>query len=92
MNVVTSGYSEQFNTELKESKTKKRKPRIDPLTDLTNRVQQMSDSGAGVTKVDLERYIGRNDLLRINYLERGQTAAKAVCRIYRMQVPPGVLL
>src|SRR5262249_5919239 len=30
---------------------------------------------------DFERSMGRNDLLRINYLERGMMAAQTVCRI-----------
>ncbi|WP_159470003.1 DNA/RNA non-specific endonuclease [Dyadobacter sp. 3J3] len=82
MKTFTSDYSEDFASELMSNKAAARVPREDAVTDLANRVAQMSDSGAGVTRIDLERYMGRNDLLRINYLQRGVNAAKAVCRIY----------
>ncbi|MBE9461571.1 DNA/RNA non-specific endonuclease [Dyadobacter subterraneus] len=82
MTTFTSDYPEDFASELRANKASARIPREDAVTDLANRVAQMSDSGAGVTRIDLERYMGRNDLLRINYLQRGVNAAKAVCRIY----------
>lgn len=52
------------------------------MVNFAKRVGRMADSGAGITQVDLERYIGKNDLLRFNYLSRGEQAGKAVCRIY----------
>jgi endonuclease G, mitochondrial len=63
---------------------------IDTATarDLSQRVAHMADSGAGFSVRDLERYLGRNDLLRINYLERGLLAARAVCRL-RVSAPFG---
>jgi len=63
---------------------------IPPMTvgELSRRVDQMAASGAGVSARDLERYLGRNDLLRVNYLERGLLAARAVCRI-RVAAPFG---
>ncbi|MCF0054971.1 DNA/RNA non-specific endonuclease [Dyadobacter sp. CY356] len=82
MKTFTSDYSEDFASELRSSKASARIPREDAVMDLAKRVGQMTDSGAGVTRIDLERYMGRNDLLRINYLQRGVNAARAVCRIY----------
>jgi hypothetical protein len=48
---------------------------------LGQRIEQMAASGAGVSARDLERYLGRNDLVRMNYLERGLLAARAVARL-----------
>ena len=62
------------------------KPPIDThasrADNLTSRLAHMANSGGGVSALDLERYMGNNDLVRINYLERGMLAAKTVCRIY----------
>ena len=38
----------------------------------------MIESGGGITDIDIERILGENDLVRINYLERGLHASKAV--------------
>lgn len=76
-------YPDDFNDDLRS-----RKSGNSPLAGSTaaqyiaKRIGPMSDSGAGITVVDLERYIGRNDLLRFNYLSRGSRAGAAVCRIY----------
>jgi endonuclease G len=59
-----------------------RQKRDDPLTALAQRVEHIAVSGSGVSARDLERILGRNDLLPINYLERGMMAARTVCRIY----------
>ena len=52
------------------------------------RVAHMAIGGGGVTQRDIERFLGRNDLLRVNYLERGLMAARAVCRL-RVSEPFG---
>jgi endonuclease G len=76
-------YDEQFNEQLKSRKAaSKILPTNGGLLKLARRVGHMAESGAGVTVVDLERYIGRNDMLRFNYLSRGSLAGAAVCRIY----------
>ncbi|MDZ4784499.1 MAG: hypothetical protein SGJ02_00320 [bacterium] len=54
---------------MKARKSQARIPRVDAMTYLANRDSQMSDSGAGLTKIDLERYMLTNDLLPINYFE-----------------------
>jgi endonuclease G, mitochondrial len=56
--------------------------RDDPLRAMAQRVEHMALSGGGVSARDLERLIGRNDMLRINYLARGLMAARTVYRIY----------
>ena len=74
-------YDEQFIEKLKSKKTAGKKlPADEGLLKLARRVGHMAESGAGVTVVDLERYIGRNDMLRFNYLSRGTLAGGAVCR------------
>ncbi|WP_052700777.1 DNA/RNA non-specific endonuclease [Methylocucumis oryzae] len=45
------------------------------------RLGHIAGSGGGFTGRDFERVIGRNDLLRSNYLKRGELAAAAVGRI-----------
>lgn len=55
--------------------------RGDEVTRTALRVGHMAASGGGVTARDFERYIGRNDLVRVNYLARGLMAARAVCRL-----------
>lgn len=75
-------YDEELSVELEE-----RRESIPTVKDEMNvekiaqRVEHMAVSGGGVTARDFERILGRNDLLKINYLERGLTAARAVCRI-----------
>lgn len=83
MSHFTTFYEENFIRELEDQKklTKNQESDI-RLTTFAKRVGRMADSGAGITVLDLERYMGRNDLLRFNYLSRGMQAGKAVCRIY----------
>lgn len=50
-------------------------------SNLGARLAHASRSGGGFTGRDFERIIGRNDLLRVNYLKRGELAAAAVGRI-----------
>lgn len=45
------------------------------------RLTHLARSGGGFTGRDFERSIGRNDLLPINYLTRGQLASAAVGRV-----------
>jgi endonuclease G len=60
-----------------------RKPRVrgDSMAALGARLAHLARSGGGISRRDFERIIGRNDLLPINYLERGLLAALAVGRI-----------
>jgi len=48
----------------------------------SQRISHMVHNGGGFTPLDLERVLGNNDLVRINYLERGLIAAKSVARIF----------
>lgn len=83
MSHLTTFYEEHFIRELEGQKKLSKNQETDiKLATFANRVGRMADSGAGITVLDLERYMGRNDLLRFNYLSRGMQAGKAVCRIY----------
>lgn len=83
MSNFTTFYEEHFIRELESQKQLSKSQETDiKLTTFAKRVGRMADSGAGITVLDLERYMGRNDLLRFNYLSRGMQAGKAVCRIY----------
>ena len=83
MSNFTTFYEEHFIRELENQKKLTKNQETDiKLATFANRVGRMADSGAGITVLDLERYMGRNDLLRFNYLSRGMQAGKAVCRIY----------
>ncbi len=54
----------------------------DPMmTEMRDRLTHIAQSGGGFSGRDFERIIGRNDLLAINYLDRGIQAAAAVGRI-----------
>lgn len=55
-------------------------PSTDPAT-LIEQVVHRSNAGAGVSFDVFESLIQDNDLVEINYLERGMMAARAVCRI-----------
>jgi endonuclease G len=80
---LTTFYDDAFNDHLKSQKAVSKTPAENlDLATFAKRVGRMADTGAGITRIDLERYIGRNDLLRFNYLSRGLQAGKAVCRIY----------
>ncbi len=56
--------------------------RLDPVAVLARRVENMVASGSGVSSLDLERMLGGNELLPINFLQKGALAARAVCRIW----------
>src|SRR5215212_6593726 len=53
----------------------------DAASAVAARIEHMATSGGGFTGRDFERAIGLNDLVSVNYLERGLMAARAVCRI-----------
>jgi endonuclease G len=60
----------------------KRDRRADPIAVLARRVENIAASGSGISSFDLERVLGQNDLLPVNYLQRGTLAGRAVCRIW----------
>jgi endonuclease G len=48
---------------------------------ISRRARFATQPGAVPSQVELERILGDNDLLDLNYFARGQRAAKSVCRI-----------
>src|SRR5688500_7480642 len=48
---------------------------------ISRRARFATQPGAMASRLDLERILGDNDLLDLNYFARGQRAAKSVCRI-----------
>ncbi len=96
MSVKTVTYGEDFLDKLKYlrnqevstsqettlSNIEERDRRADPVTILARRIENIAASGSGVSSFDLERVLGRNDLLPINFLQRGTLASRAVCRIW----------
>lgn len=64
------------------SNIEQRDRRADPVTILSRRIENIAASGSGVSSFDLERILGRNDLLPVNFLQKGTLAARAVCRIW----------
>ena len=72
--------------------------------DFITRIQNLTAEGDTPSDLDLERIIGTNDLLDLNWLERGLLAAQSVCRVIFRQdgriigygtgflVAPGALL
>lgn len=70
------------NQETPLSNIEKHDRRADPVTVLARRIENIAASGSGVSSFDLERILGRNDLLPVNFLQRGTLAARAVCRIW----------
>lgn len=83
--LIQRSYDEKLKPELEERKatvsTIRDVAATEDLKKLAERVEHLAASGNGVTARDFERIIGRNDMLRINYLERGLLAARAVARI-----------
>lgn len=65
---------------LEEIKVRQPRKRGDELSALGAKLGHLAGSG-GLTRRDFERMIGRNDLMPINYLERGLLAASSVGRI-----------
>jgi endonuclease G len=85
-------YDEQFVKELEAARAQPRgtldlaanrapNEKADPATAVGARIEHMTSSGAGFSSRDFERTIGLNDLVPVNYLERGLMAARTVCRI-----------
>ncbi|QMI05395.1 DNA/RNA non-specific endonuclease [Citrobacter sp. RHB25-C09] len=73
---------DQFRAQIASAKARK-KPQIrgDQDSARAARIDNIQQSGAGFSGRDYERMIGRNDLLPVNYFERGAQAARAVGRI-----------
>lgn len=96
MSVQTVTYSPDFLNQLKAlrqqaptpnpdaplARIEKRDREVDAIAVLARRVENIAASGAGVSSFDLERVLGRNDLLPVNYLQRGSMATRAVGRIW----------
>lgn len=89
--VVLNPYDPQLQEQLKALRDQQPaaappppRPNGVPFTpELARRIEHMTASGAGVSAVDLERTIlGTNDLLPINYLQRGVLAARSVARLH----------
>jgi len=75
-------YQKDFCQDLKQRRARKRRwEHGEAPAGVAQRIGNIAASGGGITSIDVERYLGRNDLVRINYLERGLLAARAVCRI-----------
>ena len=82
MSGYTAADDVRLGRELRQLRDRKiPRRRDDAVTTVARRVENMAASGGGVSARDFERYVGRNDLLRINYLTRGMLAARAVCRL-----------
>lgn len=56
------------------------RPALDPAR-MIDQLVHRARSGAGVDFDAFEALVGQNDLVEINYLERGMMAARTVCRI-----------
>jgi len=96
MSLQTVTYGDEFLDQLKSLRNQattptpetplaiiaRRDQRADPVTVLARRIENIAASGSGVSSFDLERVLGRNDLLPVNYLQRGTLAVQAVCRIW----------
>lgn len=83
-------YDSNFQDELKKLSNKKHiKKRLTEVESLNRRVRHFINSGGGISEFDLERYIGTNDLVQINYLERGRAAANSVCRLVISDIVTG---
>lgn len=52
-----------------------------PAERLAKRTRALTSDGATPSKLEFERILGSNDLVDLNYLERGLQVARAVCRI-----------
>ena len=70
------------------------RPRVRPTAaqtaeEVSERVRHAGFAGAVLSKAELERFIGANDLVDENYLERALLAARAVCRLNFKDVESG---
>lgn len=52
-----------------------------PAERLAKRTRALTSDGVTPSKLEFERILGSNDLVDLNYLERGLQVARAVCRI-----------
>ena len=57
------------------------KPLLQSTERLVARVSHLADEGRKPSKVEQERILGTNDLVDLNFFDRGQRAARAVCRV-----------
>jgi endonuclease G len=67
-----------FREELKQGRRAKPQAKLGRLIE---QVVHRSQAGAGVDLDVLEALLGNNDLVEVNYLERGMMAARTVCRL-----------
>ncbi len=79
----TEGRLKPFRKALTSSGYEPRVPYVGklPAERLAKRARALAADGAAPSKLDFERMIGSNDLVDINYLERGLLVSRAVCRI-----------
>lgn len=95
MSLKTVTYDDEFLNQLKALRSQEtpvpehplafienRDRTTDPIIALARRIDNIAASGSGVSSFDLERVLGRNDLLPVNYLQKGSLATRAVCRIW----------
>lgn len=64
-----------------KSAAKDQPPVISTSERLVARITHLADEGRRVSKAEQERILGSNDLVDLNFFERGQRAARAVCRV-----------
>ena len=57
------------------------RPSIQTTERLVARVSHLADEGRKPSKVEQERILGTNDLVDLNFFDRGQRAARTVCRV-----------
>jgi endonuclease G len=90
MQPVSTVVDEALARELARLAQKRTAPQRDPKRAFL-RMMHMARSGAGATLADYERFIGENELLPVNFLERGLMAARPVCRIALPSVVGGTI-
>ncbi len=72
-----------FSAELASPNYVPRAPYVSrlPAERLAKRTRALAADGASPSKLEFERILGSNDLVDINYLERGLQVSRSVCRI-----------
>ena len=74
-----AAHKQDFNTNLKKVKADENILQLDESYRVSQRIERLTKGG--YVGLGLERVIGPNDLLNINYLEAGLHSAKSVCKI-----------
>lgn len=74
-----AAHKQDFNLNLKKVKADENILQLDESYRVSQRIERLTKGG--YVGLGLERVIGPNDLLNINYLEAGLHAAKSVCKI-----------